>query len=127
MHEQDIKIHVLDDSRETYFNSQLRSYCHAFRGMQSLAGCNHSMHDLPPPCRTAGMALQVRFASGAERARSMHNSTEETPAPLQGFGINIHAAPAAGHASNRQALRVLVNALGGKVNGKSTQAPESFA
>lgn len=71
---------------------------------------------------TAGMGLQVRFSSGAERARSMHNSTGEVTAPLQGVGVNIHAAPASGYTSNRQALRVLVNALGGKVNARAPSA-----
>ena len=57
--------------------------------------------------------MQVRFSSGAKRARS---STGQEAAPLQGFGINIHVTPGAGPTTNRHALRVLVNALGGKVS-----------
>ncbi|KAK9838709.1 hypothetical protein WJX74_001816 [Apatococcus lobatus] len=58
---------------------------------------------------------EVRFSRGAERARSMHNDAVEETAPLQGVAVNIQVAPAAGHTSNRRALRILVNALGGKV------------
>ena len=61
-------------------------------------------------------AMQVRFASGAERAQEARQASPDWEGPLQGEFVHVQTARTSRQPSNGPALRRLVTALGGTVS-----------